>query len=226
MGQETILVVDDEKDILDLVSYNLEQEGFRILKATDGPSALALAEKEVPDLIVLDLMLPQLSGTEVCKILKKNDRTAGIPIIMLTAKGDEVDRVVGFELGADDYVTKPFSPRELVLRVKAVLKRRKEKEVREVIGIDGLKIDTPKHLVSVDDKPVTLTPTEFRLLLTLIERRGRVLTRDVLLDTVWGDDYPGFDRTVDTHIRRLRAKLGRMGQFIETVRGLGYRFKE
>ena len=226
MDQETILVVDDEKDILDLVSYNLEQEGFKILKAANGPSALKAAEKELPDLIVLDLMLPKLSGTEVCKLLKKKKETSEIPIIMLTAKTEEIDRVLGFELGADDYVTKPFSPRELVLRVKAVLKRMKEKEVKELIKIDALTIDISKHQVWVDNEPLTLTPTEFDLLLELAERRGKVLTRDVLLDTVWGYDYSGFNRTVDTHIRRLRSKLGKMGQYIETVRGLGYRFKE
>ena len=226
MDQEMILVVDDEKDILDLVSYNLEQEGFKIVKATDGPSALKVAEKELPDLIVLDLMLPKLSGTEVCKLLKKEKETAGIPIIMLTAKTDEIDRVLGFELGADDYVTKPFSPRELVLRVKAILKRMKEKEVSELIKIDTLTIDIPKHQVLIDDEQITLTPTEFKLLLGLAERRGKVLTRDVLLDTVWGYDYSGFNRTVDTHVRRLRSKLGKMGHYIETVRGLGYRFKE
>ena len=226
MDQEMILVVDDEKDILDLVSYNLEQEGFKIVKTTDGPSALKVAEKELPDLIVLDLMLPKLSGTEVCKLLKKEKETAGIPIIMLTAKTDEIDRVLGFELGADDYVTKPFSSRELVLRVKAILKRMKEKEVSELIKIDTLTIDIPKHQVLIDDEQITLTPTEFKLLLGLAERRGKVLTRDVLLDTVWGYDYSGFNRTVDTHVRRLRSKLGKMGQYIETVRGLGYRFKE
>jgi two-component system phosphate regulon response regulator PhoB len=226
VDQETILVVDDEKDILDLVGYNLEQEGFKILKATDGPSALKAVEKELPDLIVLDLMLPKLSGTEVCKILKKKKETAVIPIIMLTAKTDEIDRVLGFELGADDYVTKPFSPRELVLRVKAVLKRMKETEGSDLIKVEALTIDIPKHQVWVDDEPLVLTPTEFKLLLKLVERRGKVLTRDTLLDTVWGYDYSGFDRTVDTHIRRLRVKLGKMGHYIETVRGLGYRFKE
>jgi two-component system phosphate regulon response regulator PhoB len=226
MDQETILIVEDEQDILDLVGYNLEQEGFEILKATDGSTALNLAQKKHPDLIILDLMLPKLSGIEVCKILKKDEKRASVPIIMLTAKTDEIDRVLGFELGADDYVTKPFSPRELVLRVKAVLKRMKEKEVSDLIKIEALTIDIPKHQVWVDDEPLTLTPTEFKLLLKLVERRGKVLTRDVLLDTVWGYDYSGFDRTVDTHIRRLRSKLGKMGHYIETIRGLGYRFKE
>lgn len=226
MDRETILVVDDEKDILDLVGYNLEQEGYNIIKAVDGSYALKMIEKKRPDLIVLDLMLPKLSGTEVCKIIKKNDETSNIPIIMLTAKTDEIDRVLGFELGADDYVTKPFSPRELVLRVKAVLKRIKEKRVSEIFQIESLKIDVPKHLVWVDDDSITLTPTEFRLLLALAEQRGKVLTRDVLLDNVWGYDYSGFNRTVDTHVRRLRAKLGTMGEYIETVRGLGYRFRE
>ena len=226
MEQEAILIVEDEKDILDLVGFNLEQEGFEILKATDGSTALKLAQKKLPDLIILDLMLPKLSGIEVCKILKKDEKTASIPIIMLTAKTDEIDRVLGFELGADDYVTKPFSPRELVLRVKAILKRMKEKEVSDLIKIMALTIDIPKHQVWVDNEQITLTPIEFKLLLGLAERRGKVLTRDVLLDTVWGYDYSGFNRTVDTHVRRLRSKLGKMGQYIETVRGLGYRFKE
>jgi len=226
MDQESILVVEDEKDILELVGYNLEQEGYHILKAADGEAALNLARKKHLDLIVLDLMLPKLSGTEVCKTLKKNEETANIPIIMLTAKTEEIDRVLGFELGADDYVTKPFSPRELVLRVKAVLKRTKEKRVSDIFTIDALTIDIPKHLASIDDMPLVLTPTEFKLLLTLAEQRGKVLTRDTLLDTVWGYDYSGFNRTVDTHVRRLRSKLGKMGDSIETVRGLGYRFKE
>ena len=226
MDKETILVVDDEKDILDLVSYNLEEEGFVIVKASDGLSALKLTEKKHPDLIILDLMLPKLSGIEVCKILKNNGKTANTPIIMLTAKTEEIDRVLGFELGADDYVTKPFSPRELVLRVKAVLKRTKEKSVSDIFKVDALTIDVPKHLARIDDKPLVLTPTEFKLLLRLAAQRGKVLTRDTLLDTVWGYDYSGFNRTVDTHVRRLRSKLGTMGKYIEPVRGLGYRFKE
>lgn len=226
MDQETILVVDDEEDILELVGYNLEKEGFAIVKVSDGSSALKLAEKKHPDLIILDLMLPELSGIEVCKILKNNEKTANIPIIMLTAKTEEIDRVLGFELGADDYVTKPFSPRELALRVKAVLKRTKEKSVSDIFKVDALTIDVPKHLATVDDKSLVLTPTEFKLLLTLAGQKGKVLTRDTLLDTVWGYDYSGYSRTVDTHVRRLRSKLGKMGKYIETVRGLGYRFKE
>jgi len=226
MDMETILVVDDEKDILELVGYNLEQEGYSIFKAADGSSALKLAKKKHPHLIILDLMLPKLSGIEVCKILKKDEGTSEIPIIMLTARTEEIDRVLGFELGADDYVTKPFSPRELVLRVKAVLNRSKEKKTGGPITVGPLILDTPKHQVWVDDNQLILTPTEFKLLLTLVEHRGKVLSRDVLLDTVWGYDYTGFNRTVDTHVRRLRAKLGKMGDSIETVRGLGYRFKE
>ncbi len=226
MNQESIHVGDDEKDILDLVSYNLEEEGFKVLKATDGATALKKAQAETPSLIILDLMLPKLSGTEVCKMLKKNERTMHIPVIMLTAKTDEIDRVLGFELGADDYVTKPFSPRELMLRVKAVLKRSREEEQRDIIAVHSLKIDVPKHLVWVENELVTLTLTEFKLLLTLVKQQGKVLTRDALLDAAWGDDYVGFDRTVDTHVRRLRAKLGHMGAHVETIRGLGYRFKE
>jgi two-component system phosphate regulon response regulator PhoB len=188
---------------------------------------LEKAKKERPGLIILDLMLPDMDGKDVCRILKSDPLTQSIPILMLTAKAEEMDRVIGFELGADDYVTKPFSPRELVLRVKAILRRKQtEKEEEKVIHIGDLLIDTDRHRVSVKDKPIRLTSTEFKLLLELVSKRGRVQTRDHLLDKVWGYTYEGYARTVDTHIRRLREKLDPMGNYIETLRGVGYRFRE
>ncbi|MFQ5769666.1 MAG: response regulator [bacterium] len=227
MPKEKILIVEDEEDILDLVGYHIEQAGYEVLKCGDGHDALELVQQAMPDLIILDLMLPGLTGTEVCKILKQQSDTRHIPIIMLTARGEEIDRVVGFELGADDYVTKPFSPRELVLRVKAILKRvQSSEDSNDVIQIRDLTINKPKHQVTLEGEVVDLTATEFNLLLTLVERKGRVQTRDMLLETVWGYDYMGFTRTVDTHMRRLRAKLGAWGDYIETIRGVGYRFRE
>jgi two-component system phosphate regulon response regulator PhoB len=227
MQSETILVVEDESDIQELVCYHLEQAGYKTLKCNSGGDALDFAGKNQLDLIILDIMLPGISGTEICKTLKQQEETRHIPVIMLTAKGEEIDRVVGFELGADDYVTKPFSPRELVLRVKAIFKRiHTSGDKKEVIVIDGMTIDVPKHQVLLDGDRVELTATEFKLLLTLVERKGRVQTRDMLLETVWGYDYVGFTRTVDTHIRRLRSKLNKWGDCIETIRGVGYRFRE
>jgi two-component system phosphate regulon response regulator PhoB len=224
---ERILVVEDEKDIVDLISYHLSQSGFSVITALDGPSGLERAKKERPGLVILDLMLPGMDGKDVCRALKSNPLTQSIPILMLTAKTDEVDRVIGFELGADDYVTKPFSPRELVLRVKAILQRKESsQESEKIIQVGGLLIDVEKHLVSVNKKSIPLTHTEFKLLLELAQKRGRVYTRETLLDRVWGYTYEGYARTVDTHIRRLREKLGTMGEYIETIRGVGYRFRE
>jgi two-component system phosphate regulon response regulator PhoB len=205
----------------------LKQSSFSVLAATDGASGLELAKKERPNLIILDLMLPQMGGKDVCRALKSNPLTQSIPILMLTAKAEEVDRVIGFELGADDYVTKPFSPRELVLRVKAVLRRKEApQEGEKVLRIGDLLIDMDRHRVSIKDKPIRLTSTEFKLLFELASRRGRVQTREHLLDKVWGYTYEGYARTVDTHIRRLREKLGSFGDYIETIRGMGYRFQE
>jgi two-component system phosphate regulon response regulator PhoB len=224
---ETILVVEDEKDIVDLIEYHLKQSGFHVLTATDGGAGLELAIKRWPNLIILDLMLPGMDGKDVCRALKSNPVTQPIPVLMLTAKTEELDRVVGFELGADDYVTKPFSPRELVLRIKAILRR---KEVgpggAKVIQIGDLLINIDRHLVSVKNSPIQLTFTEFKLLVELASNRGRVQTREHLLNKVWGYTYEGYARTVDTHIRRLREKLGLSGEYIETIRGVGYRFRE
>ncbi len=224
---KSILIIEDEKDIVDLITYHFKQSGYSVVSAPDGSSGLEQAKKEKPDLIILDLMLPEMDGKDVCRALKSNPVTKSIPILMLTAKAEEMDRVIGFELGADDYVTKPFSPRELVLRVKAILRRKEfPQEFEKVLMIGDLLIDMERHHVSVRGKPIRLTATEFKLLFELASKRGRVLTREILLDKVWGYTYEGYARTVDTHIRRLREKLGSMGEYIETLRGVGYRFRE
>lgn len=222
---ETILIVDDEQDVLDLLVYNLQKAGYKTTTARDGAAALQKARDEVPTLIVLDLMLPQMEGTDVCRHLKADSKTAHIPIIMLTAKAEEVDRVVGLELGADDYVTKPFSPREMALRVKGVLRRTSGKGApAEILKFGDLTVDLAKHEVTLKSKVVELTATEFKLLATLLERRGRVQSRDRLLTDVWGYEGDVDTRTVDTHMRRLREKLGKASDYVETVRGVGYRF--
>ena len=222
---QTILVVDDEGDIVELVRYNLAQAGYRVVSASDGRQAVESARRERPDLIVLDLMLPVLPGGEVARLLKQDETTRHIPILMLTARGAEVDRVVGFELGADDYVVKPFSPRELVLRVQAVLKRDEKPAPDERIVHDPLVIDVGAHTVRLKGKEITLTATEFKLLHRLAKRPGRAFSRDQLLSEVWGYGGDVETRTVDTHMKRLRAKLGTAGEWIETVRGVGYRFR-
>ena len=222
-----ILIVEDEKDIVDLLEYHLKQSGFSVISDYDGSSALDQARKRRPELIILDLMLPALDGKDICRALKANPLTRGIPVLMLTAKSEALDRIVGLELGAEDYVTKPFSPRELVLRVKAILRRKESpQESEKLIEIGDLLIDLVKHRVSIKKKPIPLTHTEFKLLFELASKRGRVYTRENLLDKVWGYTYEGYARTVDTHIRRLREKLGPLGDFIETLRGVGYRFRE
>jgi two-component system alkaline phosphatase synthesis response regulator PhoP len=226
--KDKILIVEDEKDIVKMLEYNLKKEGFRTLSCHDGEDALDLAAREHPDLIILDLMLPGIDGLEVCKTLKKENKSAKIPIIMLTAKTQESDKVVGLELGADDYVTKPFSPRELIARIKAVLRRVKETEkLPEVIKIGDLSIDLGKISVTVKSKPVELTAKEFELLITLIKAKGRVLSRDYLLDTIWGFDHAIEiqTRTVDVHIRTLRKKLKLEAKRIVTVKNYGYRFE-
>lgn len=224
---DTVLIVDDEPDVLDLLVYNLQKAGYKTATARDGATALQRARDDVPSLIVLDLMLPQMDGTEVCRHLKADPKTAHIPIIMLTAKAEEVDRVVGLELGADDYVTKPFSPREMALRVKGVLRRASGKNApAEVLKFGDITVDIAKHEVTLKGKVVELTATEFKLLSTLLERRGRVQSRDRLLTDVWGYEGDVDTRTVDTHMRRLREKLGKAADYVETVRGVGYRFAD
>ena len=228
----SILVVDDERDIVDLISYNLDKEGFRVLKAYDGHEALRLAKAKNPDLIILDLMLPGIQGMEVCRSIRGNVETQGIPIIMLTAKSDEVDKILGLEMGADDYVTKPFSVKELIARVRTILRRAQSLEEQKddtPFACDGLSIDYSLHSVSLDGTKVELSPTEFRLLKFLSQHPGRVYTRDQLLDYVWGDDAFVEPRTVDVHIRRLRAKIetdSSHPRYIFTERGFGYKFRE
>jgi DNA-binding response OmpR family regulator len=226
MSQGKILIVEDDKNISKLVRYNLEKSGFGCEAVISGEEAFSALERFDIDLIILDIMLPKMDGFAVYKSIRHDSRHEHIPIIMLTAKGEEVDRLVGFELGADDYIIKPFSPRELVLRVKAVLKRgRAQKEPpKEILQAESVKIDVPRHKVTVGDKEVKLTSMEFKLLYTLMSRRGRVQSRDQLLNDVWDLDASITTRTIDTHIKRLRQKLGRGGKFIETVRGYGYRF--
>ncbi len=227
MSRAKILVVDDDPDILSLVRYNLEREGFSVLTAANGQDALQLVHSQPPQAIILDLMLPEVDGLEVSRQIKRDPTLSDIPVIMLTAKGEEVDRVVGFELGADDYITKPFSPRELILRLKAILKRStpREEPIRR-LSLKDLEIDFDRHQVWIGGEEISLTVIEFGLLSTLASRRGRVQTRDRLLADVWNYDSDVDSRTVDTHIRRLRSKLGRWAEAIETVRGLGYRFRE
>jgi two-component system, OmpR family, phosphate regulon response regulator PhoB len=223
---KSVLIIEDEKDLADLVAFNLEKEGFRPVIAGDGVMGLEKAIADSPDLILLDLMLPGMPGTELCKALKSNDKTSRIPVIMLTARGEEIDRVVGFEVGADDYVPKPFSTRELLLRVKAVLRRAApEGDKGRIVNIGAISIDTASHTVTVAGRLTDLSAIEFKLLLTLAQRQGRVQSRDQLLRDVWGYNYAGDTRTVDTHLTRLRSKLGDAGEMIRTVRGFGYKLE-
>lgn len=228
MSNERILVVDDEEDILELLRFNLTREGYDVSVAASGEQAIDITRKELPHLIVLDLMLPGMDGLEVTKALKKDSETRGIPIVMLTAKGEEADIVTGLELGADDYVTKPFSPRILVARVRAVLRRKQGEtpEPLDVVKIDDLVIHAGRREVLVNGKAVHLTFTEFGILNYLVRRPGWVFTRSQIVDAVRGTDYFVTDRSVDVQIAGLRKKLGHSGRFIETVRGVGYRFKE
>jgi two-component system alkaline phosphatase synthesis response regulator PhoP len=228
MAKKKILVVDDEEDILELVRYNLAREGFKILCASYGEDGLKAAKAEKPNLIVLDLMLPGIDGLDVTRRLKADDATRKIPIVMLTAKGEESDIVTGLELGAEDYITKPFSPRVLVARVKAALRRELKDETleREVIRIHEITVHPGRHEVLVNEKPVQLTFTEFGILYFLIKKPGWVFTRNQIVDAVKGDDYYVTDRSVDVQIVGLRKKLGKAGKHIETVRGVGYKLKE
>ena len=222
-----ILVVDDEPEAVELVEFNLKQAGFTVVTAADGADALNKARATTPNLVVLDLMLPEINGLEVCKMLRRDAVTAGVPIIMLTAKAAEIDRVLGLELGADDYITKPFSPRELVLRIQKLLQRGQAvQETQETLRFGELLIDGPRHIVSWRGKSVDLTATEFKLLTVLAQRRGRVQSREQLLRDVWEYNNLVDTRTVDTHMRRLREKLGMAAKYLDTVRGVGYRFIE
>ena len=226
--KQKILVVEDEKHISKLVKYNLEKAGFECETVPSGEEALTFLDRTPVSLIVLDVMLPAMDGFEVCRTLKKNSGLREIPVVMLTAKGEEVDRVVGLELGADDYIVKPFSLRELVLRVKAILRRpqKGDEKPKEQLEAGTLAVDIPRHRVTVNRKEVELTAMEFKLLVTLMERRGLVQTREKLLSDIWDIHADIESRTVDTHVKRIREKLGKAGLLIETVVGMGYRFKE
>ena len=223
-----ILVVDDEPDAVELIEFNLKQAGYDVVSAADGAEALKKARSAQPSLVILDIMLPEIDGFEVCKLLRRDPVTVNIPILMLTAKAAEIDRVLGLELGGDDYVTKPFSPRELILRVKKILERGKPaaKTKKDIVQSGELVIDVPRHQVSWRGKAIELTATEFKLLHILAERSGRVQSRDQLLRDVWEYDTLIDTRTVDTHMRRLREKLGPAAKYLDTVRGVGYRFVE
>ncbi|HVK73173.1 MAG TPA: response regulator transcription factor [Kofleriaceae bacterium] len=222
------LIIEDEVDLAATLEYNLAREGYQVRVAHSGKAGLDAAQAEpVPDVIILDLMLPDLSGTEVCRRLREHERTRDLPIVMCTAKGSEIDRVVGFEVGADDYVVKPYSPREVVLRIRAILRRAHKAEAEpEILRFGRLRVDREAHRAWVDEEEIVLTALEFRLLHAFLSRKGRVQTRDALLSDVWGIDADVTTRTVDTHVKRLREKLGDAGQYIETLRGVGYRFRD
>jgi two-component system phosphate regulon response regulator PhoB len=226
MGKQKILIIEDESDIRDLLAYNLQKEGFVTLEAGDGRVGLEMARAHAPALVLLDLMLPGMDGLTVCRELERDPSTAAIPIIMLTAKGEELDRVVGLELGADDYVVKPFSVRELILRIRNILKRQARAGSGSSLSRHGVTVNQSAHKASVDGAGLDLTATEFRLLGTLMRHAGQVLTREQLLNSVWGYQFEGYARTVDTHVRRLRSKLGGAADMVETVRGVGYRLKD
>ncbi|GAB61744.1 MAG: DNA-binding response regulator [Candidatus Jettenia sp.] len=227
MPKEKILIVDDEQDLVKLIRYHLEKDGYKVLSASNGEDALFMARRERPELIVLDLMLPGIDGLEVCKKLKTTPELATIAIVMLTAKGEESDITVGLRLGADDYITKPFSPKELIARIQAVLRRIKTSLVtRDYIEIGDLAIDVYKHEVSIQGESIPLTLTEFKLLHQLANKPGRVFTREQLLDVVSGSEITVIDRTIDVHIASLRKKLKSFANFIVTIRGIGYKFKE
>lgn len=229
MARERILVVDDEEDLLELVNYNLTKEGYRVRCVASGEEALAEARQNVPDLIVLDLLLPSVDGLEICRVLKGDSRTAHVPILMLTAKSEESDVVAGLELGADDYMTKPFSPRVLLARIRSLLRRARAKDSQEdqgAIRVHEIVIHPGRHEVLLNGQPGDLTYTEFRLLHFLARKPGWAFTRSQIVDAVKGEDYPVTERSVDVQVAGLRKKLGEYGQYVETVRGVGYRFKE
>lgn len=222
-----IAVVDDEPDIVELVSLHLEKTGFRVAKFFNASNFLKFLESTTPDFVILDLMLPDADGFEICKYIKKQDHLSSIPLIMLTARGEEMDRILGLELGADDYVTKPFSAKELVARVKAVLRRLPTQELTGKIDVGGiLSIDAAKHEVLLEEQKISLTSTEFKILKLLAEKKGWVFTRDQILDHLWGQEKAVVDRTVDVHIKHLREKLGRAAKFIKNIHGVGYKLEE
>ena len=222
---QKIYIVEDEPDIRETLKYNFSSEGFKVFTAPDGEEALSNIKKVLPDVLILDLMLPGVSGLDVCKSIRADDDIRDMSIIMLTAKGEEIDRVIGFELGADDYVTKPFSVRELILRVKVLLKKQRESLVEnKLVTFGPIRIDLDAHELRINDKEIVLTALEFKLLQHLVKRKGRVQTREQLLGDVWGYSAEVTTRTVDTHIKRLREKLGNTSDYIQTIRGVGYRF--
>jgi len=227
MGSKTILIIEDEKDLAELLAFNLKNEGYHPVIALDGISGLAAARRNSPDLVLLDLMLPGMPGMEVCKVLKQDAKTAAIPVIIVTAKSEEIDQVIGFEIGADDYIAKPFSNRILLLRIKAVMQRTSAPRVdAKVCKIGPLTIDTDRHLIIFGNEEIELTPIEYNLFTTLAEKLGKVHSREELLRIVWGYTYTGDTRTVNTYITKLRAKLGTAGDLIKTVRGFGYKLAE
>lgn len=227
MADEKILIVDDEEHIRELIKFNLDNNGYKTYTAADGIEALKLAKKESPDLIFLDLMLPGMDGYDVCKEIRRDNEISNTPIVMITAKGEELDKILGLELGADDYITKPFSVRELMARTKAILRRTRHQQIEKVYKFGNIAIDFDKHEVLKNDEKLDLTLKEFELFEVLIKNKGRVMTRDFLLDEIWGYEYIGETRTVDVHIRHLRKKVeddDKNPRFIETIRGIGYRF--
>jgi len=226
---KVIAIVDDEEDIVDLVSHHLKREGFRVKEFHNGREFLSYIESVVPDLVLLDIMLPGIDGLDICRILKNKNKTSNLPIIMLTAKGTEADIVVGLEMGADDYIVKPFSPRELTARVKSLIRRANPKELEEnIIKVGPITINTERYEVKVDSENIELTTTEFKILEVLAEGRGRVYTRDQLIKKkrLWGDDKLVYDRTIDVHIKNLRGKLGDAGNMIKTIRSIGYKLED
>ena len=227
MNQQTLLIVEDERSLSEVLSYNLEKEGFRVVTATDGQDGLRKAQMLVPDLVVLDLMLPVLDGLQVCRQLRADPRTQHIRILMLTARSEEVDEIVGFNMGADDYVSKPFKLKPLLHRIKALLRRTAETASSvDRVNLHGIDIDRVRHVCKCDGQELSLTPTEFRLLWTLIRQPGRPFSRNELMDTARGEDANSLERTIDVHVRSLRQKLGDKAAHLETVRGIGYRFRE
>ncbi len=228
MSSQRILIVEDDKQISTLIRYNLQKEGFDSLAVMSGEEVLDVLDRFPIDLVLLDIMLPKMNGFEVCKAIRQEKRISSIPIIMLTARGEETDRILGLELGANDYMVKPFSPRELILRIKTILRRETSTEMKpaDILSVGQLLVDIPRHRVSIKGKEVTLTAMEFKLLCTLLRRKGRLQSREQLLNDVWNMDASITTRTIDSHVKKLRQKFGTMKNYIETVRGYGYRLKE